>query len=181
MKRSLRNLFRALTGQGATRTSRRPAATARPQVEALEERAVPTMNLTNYNFALPGAVLHVTSQTGGTFSGTFVDGMSGITVPVTGQLTPLGPPLLDAMSFGGMGQNASELEWVAFGGQLLESQPPLMTGQLNEQYAVPTHMWTTAEPVQSYGWQWIGPAPLAGIPGTGQGLQAQPAYLAPLD
>jgi len=174
MKRSLRNLFRALTGRGADRTSRRPAATTQPQVEALEERAVPTMNLTNYNFMLPGAVLHVASQTGGTFSGTFWDRTSGISVPVTGQLSPIGLPV-DAMSFAGTGQNGWEFEHVSFGGMLVESQSPLMTGQLTEWFYGDD--WTTFPPpppqaVQSSGWLWIEPTPLPSIPGAGQGLQA---------
>jgi hypothetical protein len=45
MQWSLRHLFRTLRGRAAARAARRPATTTRPQVEALEERAVPTTNL----------------------------------------------------------------------------------------------------------------------------------------
>jgi hypothetical protein len=169
MNLSLRNLFRTRSGRAPARTSPRSARTTRLEVEALEERAVPTMNLKGYVFPMPGATLSVSNEIGNTFWGTFADATSGINVPVTGQLAPLGPPQLDAMHFGGMAQKGLETEQVVFNGQLHEGPSPLMMGQLTEHYALPIAMWTTTRFVESYG-RWIGPFPFAALPGTSYGL-----------
>ena len=47
MKLSLRNLLRNLIGRGAARKRSRPTPTTRLQVEQLEQRLVPTVNLSS--------------------------------------------------------------------------------------------------------------------------------------
>jgi hypothetical protein len=47
MKMSLRNLLRHLTGRGAARKRSRSTPTTRLQVEQLEQRLVPTVNLSS--------------------------------------------------------------------------------------------------------------------------------------
>jgi hypothetical protein len=189
MNLSLRNLFRTRTGRAAAPPSRRPDQTTRLEVEALEERAVPTISLKGYLFPMPNATLTVSNQIGSTFWGTFHDATSGFNVPVSGQLAPLGPPKLDAIHFGGAVSVGFEAEQVVFNGELYEGPPPLMMGQLAEHYTVtlpflPPLSWTTFERVETYG-RWIGTFPLDPIPGAGYASTPQPGGMAmsqaPLD
>jgi hypothetical protein len=94
MNQLLKNLWRSLTGRGRLLRSGSPARTARPQVEQLEERAVPTANIANHYFPGPGWTLYVTQETfvqgGATFVGVFADTTPGpyhgVNVPVSGAI-----------------------------------------------------------------------------------------------
>jgi hypothetical protein len=144
------NLFlRHLFGK---RDGRRPARTTQLRVEQLEERAVPTVNLLPYRFALPGAgTFHATSENfvTGAFQGVFTDAKTGIDVAVTGKLTHLFGNW-DTMTFQGNGQKWLEFEHVKFNGYLNEGQaldniyPPKMEGYLTE-----TVSWFITIPPQS--------------------------------
>src|SRR5262249_32837792 len=106
-----------------------------------------------------GATLYVSNQIGGIIGGKFHDMTTAMDIPVKGQLSPLGPPKLDAMSFHGSATMGALTEQVVFNGEFFEGPPPLMVGQLTEHYALPIAMWTTNRVVESYG------RPLAGVPG----------------
>ena len=132
-------------------SGRNPAPRAvRLQVEPLEDRLVPTVNLPSYVFNFPGVgTFHATNEqvsTNGiwvtaTFSGVFADAKSGINVPVTGNLFGVGQPLTtDFISFHGSASKGIEAESVKFGGILNEGQqldeiiPPSLQGVLTEDY-----------------------------------------------
>jgi hypothetical protein len=132
MTESLRALCRGLFGRRAARATHRPAF--QPRCEALEERAVPTMDLTNYSFAMPDNVLlKVATETPatGAFAGTLFDVNSGLVIPITGQLTPLGGNS-DTVTFKGVAGNFKEVEFVKYTGQLTEGFHPTLTGKLDE-------------------------------------------------
>jgi hypothetical protein len=158
---SLRPLFGKRSGRRAAPPAARPARTTQLRVEALEARTVPTvMNLTNYLFPLPGAVLHVTSENvaTGVFHGTFDDVNTGININVTGKLTPIVGPW-DSMRFQGTGAKGCDIEHVWFGGVLHEAAFPLMEGKLTEQYTCfcPPfpRTWVKSTQVEGYGHPWI--------------------------
>jgi hypothetical protein len=139
MKRSLRNLFGGLNGRAAAPRSA-PPTTTRLHVEQLEERAVPTINLLDYKFVMPGAgTFHATWENfvTGAFKGDFVDAKTGIDVAVAGKLTHLSGHW-DAITFHGDGYKPLESEHVNFAGYLSEGQqldeiiPPTMEGVLTE-------------------------------------------------
>ena len=144
MTRSLRNLFTSLCGKGAVRNSARPAQKIRLQVEALEERAVPTANLVNCNIPIyKSEVLHVATEnlSTGAFAGTFA-GMA-----VTGKLTSLNNGW-DSMTFQGSGplKNYGG-ESVAFSGKIVEACF-YVEGTLTQTYwtddgAFHFHKWST--------------------------------------
>src|SRR5581483_10761577 len=149
---SLRNLFRRLSPRGA-RTPARPPRRATLNVESLEARLVPTFNLTPYVFPTAAGTFHATSENlqTGAFLGTFADARSGLTVKVSGALTPLGPQL-DRLTFHGSAHKGLATEQVAFTGRLHEAGwSPLLTGVLRERYLFLTRQVTHTTRVASYG------------------------------
>jgi hypothetical protein len=153
MMRFLRNWFCNPRGRAAATPSARRHWTVCLQVETLEERAVPAvMNLTGYNFALPGATLHITSENvaTGTFHGVLLDFNSAINVPVNGNLAPLANHW-DTMDFHGFGVKGFEMETIQFNGDLHEAVFPLMMGVLTEKYHAGLLQLTRMERVESYG------------------------------
>jgi hypothetical protein len=150
MKWSLCNLFRNSTSRAAAPIAGCSARTTRLEVESLEDRAVPTMNLTGYSFSMPAASLYVSQEIGTQFWGSFFDAKSGIAIPVTGQLNPIGNQL-DAMSFHGSGMKGLESEQVVFNGKLHEGPAPLMFGQVTERYQMPVAIWMHSEFIESVG------------------------------
>jgi hypothetical protein len=163
MNLSLRHLFGKRGGRAT-----RPAHTTQLRVEQLEERAVPTVNLLPYKFAMPGVgTFHATNENfaTGAFQGVFTDAKTGINVAVTGKLTPLGGHWKwDTMTFQGNGWRWFESEHVKFNGYLNEGQqldiiiPPMMEGYLTESLTwfitIPPHSSTTTHWEVSVG-QWI--------------------------
>jgi hypothetical protein len=167
MKRSLRNLLRNLTGHGPARTASRPAPNVRPQIEGLEQRLVPTVNLSGkeIGFGAGVGVLFVQNETinGGTatFSGGFEDA-SGHWIPVNGQLTQMGS--WDKMTFQGGITNFVTSENVNFNGWVNEASlnqilgGTYAEGTLTEDYSWLISLWpsvrfghsTTSESVGGY-------------------------------
>jgi hypothetical protein len=104
MKLSLRNLFRNLTGRGTARKRSRPTLTTRLQVEQLEQRLVPTVDLSNMEISFgfgKGTLFVQGEQTQGgqtTFWGGFED-PNGAWIPIKGQLQQMGS--WDQMTFWG--------------------------------------------------------------------------------
>jgi len=140
MKLSLSNLLSKLTSRGSVRTSRCRTQTPRLQVEQLDQRLVPTVNLANklIGFGNVGT-LYVYSETinGGsaTFSGGFEDDY-GHWIPVTGHLKQQGA--WDQMTFKGGISNFITSESVNFSGWVNEPSINQMTwasGTLTEDFS----------------------------------------------
>ena len=102
MKLSLRNLLRNLIGRGAARKRSRPTPTTRLQVEQLEQRLVPTVNLSSMEIGAgtgKGVPLVQTEQINpgqATFQGCYED-PNGHWIPVNGPLQQMGS--WDQMTF----------------------------------------------------------------------------------
>jgi hypothetical protein len=138
MKLSLRNLFQGLDGSAAAQTSPRPAVKkTRLEVERLEERDVPTANILWYNFPIYNGAqvqtgdLFISTETAGTFTGTFWDFSQGINFGVSGHLKYLGAGW-DTMNFSGSGGTFLNYEWVNFNGFVTENSPHWMEGTLSQ-------------------------------------------------
>jgi hypothetical protein len=148
MNLSLRDLASFVKCRRPDHCGGRPAL--RLQVEQLEQRAVPTINLPSYTFNFPGVgTFHATSEivssngvgVTATFNGVFSDAKSGINVPVKGNLFGVGQPLTtDFLSFRGGAAKGIEMETAQFAGILHEGQqldviiPPSLEGVLTEDY-----------------------------------------------
>ena len=144
MNLSLRNLLHNLTGRGTARKRSRPTPTTRLQVEQLEQRLVPTVNLANMEigFGFGKGTLFVQGEQiqGGqaTFWGGFED-PSGHWIPITGQLQQMGS--WDQMSFKGSAWQWGSTESVNFNGWVNEAnlKPSLggtwAEGTLSETYS----------------------------------------------
>ena len=124
MKLSLRNLFRNLTGRGTARKRSRPTLTTRLQVEQLEQRLVPTVDLSNMeiSFGFGKGTLFVQGEQiqGGqaTFWGGFED-PNGHWIPIKGQLQQMGS--WDQMTFKGSAWQWGVGESVNFNGWVNEA------------------------------------------------------------
>ena len=122
----LRNLCQRLTGRAAARPAARRARTARPQLEALEDRAVPTVSILNQYFSLPTGTLYITSENyqTGHFSGYFNEfsGSARTTVLISGVITPQTGGGWDPMTFSGTTGGRHGLN-VAFQGEAMQGGP----------------------------------------------------------
>jgi hypothetical protein len=124
MKLSLRNFLRNLTGPGAGRKRSRSTPTTRLQVEELEQRLGPTVNLANMEIGFgfgKGTLLVQTEQINGgqaTFQGGFED-PNGHWITIKGQLQQMGT--WDQMSFHGTAMQWGVCESVNFSGWVNEA------------------------------------------------------------
>jgi hypothetical protein len=161
MKLSLHNLYQFFAGRGTARTRSRPARTTHLKVEQLEQRLVPTVNLSNMEigFGFGKGTLFVQGEQiqGGqaTFWGGFED-PNGHWIPIKGQLQQMGS--WDQMTFQGKAWQWGVGESVNFNGWVNEAnlKPWLggtwVEGTLSETY---TWMWgrnqeTTTSSVSGY-------------------------------
>jgi hypothetical protein len=143
MKVPLLSAFRSLGERLQTRRNSGLAGKTRLGVERLEERAVPTANINNLVFPIYDAtmhqtgLLHITQENFNTktFAGVLTDYAFGMSVGVTGQLTPLGS--WDRISFSGSASNGFQSESVSFKGYV--SEPHVLpqtelSGSLTQSY-----------------------------------------------
>jgi len=151
------NLFKNLMGRGKALPPRKP----RLQLEALEDRSVPTATIQNYVFPIYDAmhnqtgVLYNLHQTGNTFTGTIQDNSTPFNaqrIPITGSLHSLNNGW-DSMVFSG----ATPAESVSFNGVVNEGTAPDMEGIYSESYHY--EAWVTAPngvtiPVGYFAGQW---------------------------
>jgi hypothetical protein len=145
MQVSLRNLLQYLTRRGAARPSSRPARTTRLQVEQLEQRLVPTVNLANMEIGFgfgKGTLFVQTEQINGgqaTFQGGFED-PNGNWIPIKGQLQQVGN--WDQMTFQGSHYNWGIGESVNFNGWVNEANlKPFLGGTQVEGTLSETYSW----------------------------------------
>jgi len=124
MKLSLHNLYQFFAGRGAVRKRSRPTLTTRLQVEQLEQRLVPTVDLSNMEIGFgfgKGTLFVQGEQTQGgqtTFWGGFED-PNGAWIPIKGQLQQMGS--WDQMTFKGSAQQGAFGESVNFNGWVNEA------------------------------------------------------------
>ena len=118
--------------------ARTPAAPrAQLQVEALENRLVPTAWIQGWQFPIYNGAhsligtLSVGPQNGNNFSGTFHDNGFGVNIPIKGQLGSFGGSW-DTMSFQGGQWFGWGSESVSFNGGVSENVPHTLTGNLTE-------------------------------------------------
>jgi hypothetical protein len=95
MKKSLHKLIQFLAGRGTARSCSRPTRTTRLEVEQLEQRLVPTVNMANMeiSFGFGKGTLFVQSEQIQGLQATFWGGFEdpwGHWIPIKGQLQPMG-------------------------------------------------------------------------------------------
>jgi hypothetical protein len=148
----LSNLSRIFRRSALYRSSFSPTRRGPLTVESLEDRVVPTFNVTPYTFSMPTGTFHAATESlrTGTFEGIFADARTGINIAVTGQLQAQGKHV-DSLHFSGSGTQGGETEQVTFNGKLHLGQSPLLTGTLTETVTTGTHLKTTHSTVDSRG------------------------------
>jgi hypothetical protein len=125
-------------GEKTTRARIPAAPRARLEVEALENRLVPTAWIAHWQYPIYNAAhsqigtLSIGPQTGNTFSGTFHDNGFNVNIPITGQLGPYNGSW-DTMSFqGGPTWFGLGYESVSFNGWVAEGVPHTLDGSVTE-------------------------------------------------
>jgi hypothetical protein len=134
MKQLLMSLIAGVNKFGNTAKPAARRRTTQLQVEKLEERAVPTANLTNTMVPFGNGTLYVNTQKGTAITGYFYDNNTHQDIQVTGSLMP-GAKGVDQVQFqGSYGSPVTGEESVSFKGTFNEATRN-MTGALTEVFS----------------------------------------------